>query len=329
MGNIPEEVLLALAAKGGGGGGGTSNYEDLSNKPQIGGVTLSGNKSASDLGLADDNTVQGILDGQSIDSFGDVETALSGKQNTFSVGDDLVLSNNTLGVQVSVPSAIDNYTITQNESHFTVITKTHNGVTTSETYASGVYTTYNIDNLFTLKYDGYWEVDLLVASTEYPAGQSWTWQYAENPAISNLDFVVSYATGSASEFIGELQESLAGKASAIPYSTSEVDTGVDWVDGRRVYKRVFPITLGGQSDKDVLLIQNLIPTAAWIENSDFVKDNGNEQIHFFLGARVNGVLTTGYLMTKNGDFYIRMNNNYGAAENLSGYVTVCYTKPAT
>jgi hypothetical protein len=34
---------------GGGGGGGTSNYNDLSNKPSINGVTLSGNKSSNDL----------------------------------------------------------------------------------------------------------------------------------------------------------------------------------------------------------------------------------------------------------------------------------------
>ena len=42
-----------VAADGGGGGGGTSDYTDLSNKPQINSVTLSGNKSSSDLGLAD------------------------------------------------------------------------------------------------------------------------------------------------------------------------------------------------------------------------------------------------------------------------------------
>ena len=36
----------------GGGGGGTSDYEDLDNKPQINGVTLIGDKSAADLGLA-------------------------------------------------------------------------------------------------------------------------------------------------------------------------------------------------------------------------------------------------------------------------------------
>lgn len=35
----------------GGGGGGTSNYNQLSNKPQINGIELSGNKSSKDLGL--------------------------------------------------------------------------------------------------------------------------------------------------------------------------------------------------------------------------------------------------------------------------------------
>ena len=34
------------------GGGGTSDYTDLTNKPQIEGVTLSGNKTAANLGLA-------------------------------------------------------------------------------------------------------------------------------------------------------------------------------------------------------------------------------------------------------------------------------------
>ena len=37
---------------GGGGGGGTSNYNELSNKPQIAGTTLTGNKSLEQLGIA-------------------------------------------------------------------------------------------------------------------------------------------------------------------------------------------------------------------------------------------------------------------------------------
>ena len=36
---------------GGGGGGGTTNYNELSNKPSIAGVTLSGNKTLAQLGI--------------------------------------------------------------------------------------------------------------------------------------------------------------------------------------------------------------------------------------------------------------------------------------
>lgn len=47
---LSDEILLGLIKKN--GGGGTNNYNDLKNLPQINGETLSGNKSASDLGLA-------------------------------------------------------------------------------------------------------------------------------------------------------------------------------------------------------------------------------------------------------------------------------------
>lgn len=40
-----------INGSGGGGGGGTSDYTDLTNKPQINGVTLSGNKTSGDLNL--------------------------------------------------------------------------------------------------------------------------------------------------------------------------------------------------------------------------------------------------------------------------------------
>ena len=43
--------ILEDSGGGGGGGGGTSDYNDLDNKPSINGVTLSGNKTASQLGL--------------------------------------------------------------------------------------------------------------------------------------------------------------------------------------------------------------------------------------------------------------------------------------
>lgn len=51
-----QDGTVVISASGGGGGG-TSDYADLSNKPQINSVTLSGNKSLSDLGIAPAFTV--------------------------------------------------------------------------------------------------------------------------------------------------------------------------------------------------------------------------------------------------------------------------------
>lgn len=46
----PQKVVKTYSV-GGGGGGGTDDYNDLSNKPHVNGVTLSGNKSSADLHL--------------------------------------------------------------------------------------------------------------------------------------------------------------------------------------------------------------------------------------------------------------------------------------
>lgn len=60
-----DPVTYALAIKnGGGGGGGTSNYNLLSNKPQINSVELSGNKSLHDLGIAGEDSIGTMTDEQ-------------------------------------------------------------------------------------------------------------------------------------------------------------------------------------------------------------------------------------------------------------------------
>lgn len=54
MGKQHEALFAAkLAGSSGGGGGGTTDYTDLTNKPQINGVTLTGNKSTSDIGIVE------------------------------------------------------------------------------------------------------------------------------------------------------------------------------------------------------------------------------------------------------------------------------------
>lgn len=52
-----DELAVKVTGMGGGGGGGSSDYADLTNKPQINGITLSGNKTGADLGLQGETSI--------------------------------------------------------------------------------------------------------------------------------------------------------------------------------------------------------------------------------------------------------------------------------
>ena len=79
--------MMALdAEQHGGGGGGTSDYTDLTNKPKINGVTLTGNKSLSDIGAADSDDVY---------TKQQVDDAIDAKSVSVSVvGDSLIFLTN-------------------------------------------------------------------------------------------------------------------------------------------------------------------------------------------------------------------------------------------
>lgn len=276
---LNDEILLGLIkANSGGGGGGTTDYDDLSNKPQIAGTTLSGNKSLADLGIASASELSGILDGANIDSFGDVETALSGKQdtltfdnaptensnnpvksggvytalankqNTITAGDDLKFSGSTLNVEVSVPY-IDEYDLSTNGDNFTVITKKHKGeVVSTDVYPSGIYTTYNIDDCFTLQYGGSptWIITLTKASTDAPAGTTYGWEYAQTPTVSNIQFELA-ETGTASEFIADLNDMLASKQDKLTFDDTPTNGSNNPVKSNGIYD-----ALADKTDTDMV-----------------------------------------------------------------------------
>ena len=80
-----EALLLELKAviEAGGGGGGTTNYNGLSNKPQINNVTLQGNLSTSDLGILippGDSELSGTSENWLQNRI--IKGALDGKQDT-------------------------------------------------------------------------------------------------------------------------------------------------------------------------------------------------------------------------------------------------------
>lgn len=81
MSDIGKIIALIKALGGGSGGsGGTSNYSDLSNKPQINSVTLSGNKSFSDLGIH--NLPSGGSSGQVLAKSSNTDYATQWKTNS-------------------------------------------------------------------------------------------------------------------------------------------------------------------------------------------------------------------------------------------------------
>ena len=85
-------LIQILETGGGGGGGGTTNYNLLQNKPQIGGVTLQGDKSLADLGIME---VDSALSPVS-------ENAIENKVVTLAL-------NEKLGIVSTMPAASSSY----------------------------------------------------------------------------------------------------------------------------------------------------------------------------------------------------------------------------
>lgn len=86
---------------GGGGGGGTDDYSDLINKPQINGVTLSGNKTTSDLNISY-NDISGTPSLASVATSGDY-TDLTSKPKI----NGEILSGNKTSADLSIPTKIE------------------------------------------------------------------------------------------------------------------------------------------------------------------------------------------------------------------------------
>lgn len=156
---LSDEILLGLIKKNGGGGGGTGDYNDLSNQPQIGGVTLKGNKSASDLGLAS-------------------EENLAEKQNALNAGLYIEIDNDTISVKRDITQIAQeiayNFTI---PSDFTLRVKKYvNGdlVDTTDYTWNSVVDPINLDSIMEVskKVGNYWVVKNLISSTTQAADYS-------------------------------------------------------------------------------------------------------------------------------------------------------------
>lgn len=73
---------------------GVSDYEELTNKPSINGVDLTGNKTTSDLGINIPTKTSDLTNDSGFATTSDVNSALSGKQDTLDSGSNIKTINN-------------------------------------------------------------------------------------------------------------------------------------------------------------------------------------------------------------------------------------------
>lgn len=101
-----DALSYLLGKKSGGGGGGTSNYNELSNKPQINSVELSGNKELDDLGIQNKITSTNKVDASFIDdSLSTNKFVTSAEKQTWNEKQDELIAGDNITIQNNVISA--------------------------------------------------------------------------------------------------------------------------------------------------------------------------------------------------------------------------------
>ena len=249
-----EEAYLKAIAEKPSGGGGTTDYEQLEHKPQIGGVELSGNKTAEQLGLVAAETGKGLSTNDYTDEdkeiVGGVTTALAGKQATLSAGSHIDIDSNTVSVQRwAVPAGKVVYTvITSNENYgqnVHVQRHTEGGAFIDDrTYTIMTFGSATVDDVISIvdQY-GKFNISLLKDSDEQQAGYSYIVQPTTTPTSNSFTFTMAQEENPNDLII---RSELATKQDIVNYSTTEQKTGQKWIDGRDVYSRVFQYENGIQ-----------------------------------------------------------------------------------
>ena len=199
---LSDEILLGIInSKSGGGGGDTSNYNDLSNKPQINGNTLVGNKTASDLGLVAAEAGKGLSSNNYTDAdkaiVGGVTAALAGKQDALTVGSHIAIDDDTISVnRWAVPAGKVVYTVITSDENYgqNVHVQRHTlggALLDDRTFTCVSYQTVNVDNLISI-YNPYssFRITLLANSDEHQSGYSYTVNPITTPTSNSFTFVM-------------------------------------------------------------------------------------------------------------------------------------------
>ena len=235
--------------KGDKGDVGTTNYPDLLNKPEIEGVTLTGNTSFADLGLLAINGLLNYYNKTNTYSKTEVDqmvSAISGMH--LEIVEELPSSDISLNTIYLVPnqtSIQDNiyneYIYIQDESSWELI-----GSTAAD--LSG-YVTDNDLSIALSDYTTTDVLDLLLASKQ---------DTSDKMGVGDMDDVMTPLPGVSGKFH--------------KYSTSEQIVG-EWIDGKKIYEKVFThtSTKGQQINTNItaLNIDTVVDLAGSVKANDF------------------------------------------------------------
>lgn len=153
-----------------GGGGGTSDYDALDNKPQINGNILTGNKTSSQLGLADASSLASYVSKAEAPGYDDILT----ETNAESIYQTILAMNNYL-LKNDAPGYADILTKTDASSLYQTILGMSNyllksdapgyGDILTETEASALYQTITAMSNYLLKTDAPGYADILTKTS--------------------------------------------------------------------------------------------------------------------------------------------------------------------
>ena len=246
----------------GGGSGGTSDYDQLENRPQINNVTLTGNKSLSDLGINIPTKISDLTnDNNTVTDASYVHT-----DNNYTSAEKTKLSNIESGAEVNDIDTIKvngtSQTINNKAVDITVPTKLSdlNNDNNTVTDASYVHTDNNYTTIEKTKLSGI-EAGAQVNVNEVLVNDTPT----EDTVLLIDDFdlelnndilLENLPVGTEVDFTGDVSDIPAGWEQVDDYSTTEVNTGKTWIDGSPIYRKVFTGNWDGTGEKAISLGTN-------------------------------------------------------------------------
>ena len=335
-----EEVYLSAvvqAIEEGGGGGGTSNYNSLSNKPQIGGVTLQGNKTLAELGIASDATMTGATT-ESDGTKGLAPQPTVADKDKFLRGDGTWATPSGGGgtsdyADLTNKPQINGHTLTGNQTASQLgIAETVQADWNAE---SGAAQILNKPEIPAAQVNADWNADSGVAQIlnkpTIPAEQvNSDWdastgkaQILNKPTLGTAASKDTMAAADMSEIVTPLPGVMSRR---MKYSTDEQIVG-EWIDGRPVYQKT--VTGTGTSKNttwyDVGRADTLFPGIEKVIDVEFTARNSDATTYYQSPFRdYKLAIATG--STYN---YIQIQQTMGSGELSFDYiVTLKYIKAA-